>query len=180
VREGLELVDRNVRCGGVELDIVARFGGGARGRRGAELPPATYAFIEVRSRAHARLGAPELTIDGDKRARLRRGATAWLVHARLLGRVAVRFDVIAVVVHRDARASGDQPAPPRMPWRWTLPRGEQRPHGRARGPAQLELLFARPRPSPALASSGVLERDEPPTNDAPGATLRWYLGAFES
>jgi putative endonuclease len=87
LESGLEVVARNVIAGGVELDIVAR--------DSRESPP-LYIFVEVRSRADARLGHPLETIDANKRKRLIRGASAWLVQASLWERVAVRFDVIAL------------------------------------------------------------------------------------
>ena len=85
---GYELVARNVEAGGVELDIVAR---------DPCESPALFVFVEVRSRASARLGHPLETIDARKRKRLIRGATAWLMQAGLWEKVAVRFDVIAVL-----------------------------------------------------------------------------------
>ena len=81
-RRGYRIVARNVRAGGVEIDLVA-----TRGR--------LVAFVEVKTRRSARFGGPEEAVDAAKRARLVRGAAAWLRdHAR--GRRRVRFDVIAV------------------------------------------------------------------------------------
>ena len=79
-RRGYRILARNVRADGVEIDLVA-------GRAG------TVAFVEGkprRSRAH---GAGEEAVDARKRARLVRGAAAWLrEHGRFARRV--RFDVI--------------------------------------------------------------------------------------
>ena len=81
-RQGYRIVGRNVRADGVELDLVA-----ARGR--------LRVFVEVKTRGSRRLGLPEEAIDARKRARLVRGAAAWLrEHGVRAGRV--RFDVIAV------------------------------------------------------------------------------------
>ena len=81
-RQGYRIVGRNVRADGVELDLVA-----ARGR--------LRVFVEVKTRGSRRLGLPEEAIDARKRARLVRGAAAWLREHRVrAGRV--RFDVIAV------------------------------------------------------------------------------------
>jgi len=81
-RQGYRIVGRNVRADGVELDLVA-----ARGR--------LRVFVEVKTRGSRRLGLPEEAIDGRKRARLVRGAAAWMREHRVrAGRV--RFDVIAV------------------------------------------------------------------------------------
>jgi putative endonuclease len=75
---GYRVLARNVRAGGVELDLVA-----ARGP--------LVAFVEVKAR-RGRGGAEE-AVDARKRARLVRGAAAWLAgqpqrYAR------VRFDVV--------------------------------------------------------------------------------------
>ncbi|NJK31013.1 MAG: YraN family protein [Deltaproteobacteria bacterium] len=87
-RHGLELLDRNVTCGGVEIDLVFR----------EPLPEGwVCVFVEVRGRSDDRLGHPLETIDRSKRARLRRGASAYLIERGLWERVAVRFDVIAIV-----------------------------------------------------------------------------------
>ena len=81
-RQGYRIVARNVRADGVELDLVA-----ARGK--------LRVFVEVKTRGSRRLGLPEEAIDARKRARLVRGAAAWLrEHGVRAGRV--RFDVIAV------------------------------------------------------------------------------------
>ncbi len=79
-RHGYRILARNVRAGGVEMDIVAR-----RGR--------TLAFVEVKTRRSRLAGMAEEAVDARKRARLVRGAAAWLhEHPQRIGRV--RFDVI--------------------------------------------------------------------------------------
>jgi putative endonuclease len=79
-RRGYRIVDRNVRAGGVEIDLVAR-----RGR--------LVVFAEVKTRRSRALGAPEAAVDARKLARLIRAAAAWLrAHPGRAGRV--RFDVI--------------------------------------------------------------------------------------
>lgn len=83
-QRGLTILDRNVTCAGAELDVVARDG-------------ETIVFVEVRSRRHDDRGHPFETIDRRKQARLRRGATGWLVARDLFERVPVRFDAIAIV-----------------------------------------------------------------------------------
>lgn len=69
---------------GVEIDLIGRDG-------------ETIVFVEVRGRSDDRLGHPFETVDARKQARLRRGATAWLVGQQLWERVAMRFDVVALV-----------------------------------------------------------------------------------
>ena len=76
------MLARNARAGGVEIDLVV-----ARGR--------TVAFVVVKTRRSRRAGAPEEAVDARKRARLVRGATAWL-RAQPGLRARVRFDVVSV------------------------------------------------------------------------------------
>jgi putative endonuclease len=73
-----------VTAAGVEIDLIGRDG-------------ETIVFVEVRGRRDDRLGHPFETVDARKRARLRRGATGWLVANDLWERVATRFDVVAIV-----------------------------------------------------------------------------------
>ncbi len=85
---GYRVLARNVRSGGVEIDLVARRGG-------------LVVFVEVKTRRSRAFGAPEAAVDARKQARLVRGAAAWLrEHPARVGRV--RFDVIAV--ERDPRS----------------------------------------------------------------------------
>ena len=80
-RRGYRIVARNVRAGGVEIDIVARRGW-------------LVVFAEVKTRRSRALGAPETAVDARKQARLARGAAAWLrEHPGVAHRM--RFDVIA-------------------------------------------------------------------------------------
>jgi putative endonuclease len=79
-RQGFRILARNVRAGGVELDLVA-----ARG--------ALVAFVEVKARSGRSHGDGAEAVDARKRARLVRGAAAWL--AEQPRRFAsVRFDVV--------------------------------------------------------------------------------------
>lgn len=80
-RRGYRIVARNVRAGGVEIDLIAR-----RGR--------WLVFVEVKTRRGSSLGPAEQAVDARKRARLVRGAAAWL-HAYPHRAQRVRFDVIA-------------------------------------------------------------------------------------
>jgi len=80
-RRGYRIVDRNVRVGGVEVDLIAR-----RGR--------LVVFVEVKTRRSTAFGSPALAVDEAKQARLVRAAAAWL--AEHPGRVRrLRFDVVA-------------------------------------------------------------------------------------
>jgi putative endonuclease len=81
-RRGYRIVGRNVREGGVEIDLVV-----SRGR--------LLVFVEVKTRRGRRFGAPEEAVDARKRARLIRGATAW-IHNHRPAAARIRFDVVAV------------------------------------------------------------------------------------
>jgi putative endonuclease len=89
-RLGWRIVARNVRAGGVEIDLVAER---------ADL----VAFVEVKTRRTRTFGAPELAVDARKQARLVRGAAAWLHEHRGRGRRRVRFDVIVCEVEAGER-----------------------------------------------------------------------------
>lgn len=99
---GLVVCARNVTLAGAELDLIAR------PEQAVEGPP-TIVFIEVRSRADDRAGHPLETIGRAKQRRLIRAATAWLVQEDLWERVAVRFDVVAILF-------GDQEKTPKITW----------------------------------------------------------------
>ncbi|MEZ4218049.1 MAG: YraN family protein [Myxococcota bacterium] len=94
-RRGYRILARNVRAGGVELDLVARRG-------------ALVVFVEVKTRRGSRHGAPVEAVDAHKQARLARGAAAWL-HAERAGLARgcrrARFDVVACVEHADGHHS---------------------------------------------------------------------------
>ncbi len=87
-RRGYRILEQNVRAGGVELDIVA-----AR--------PRLIAFVEVKTRRGHLCGRPEEAVTAHKRARLIRGAAAWLRESAASRGSAPRFDVIACEVHAD-------------------------------------------------------------------------------
>jgi putative endonuclease len=80
---GYKILARNVRAGGVELDLVVR-----RGRR--------LVFCEVKLKRGPRFGDPLEAVDGRKRERLRRGAEAWLRANPELRGLRVSFEVAAV------------------------------------------------------------------------------------
>jgi putative endonuclease len=80
---GYRILARNVRTGGVELDLVVR-----RGRR--------LVFCEVKLKEGPRFGDPLDAVDEWKRERLRRGAEAWLLANPSLARLRVAFEVAAV------------------------------------------------------------------------------------
>jgi len=82
-RRGYRILARNVRTGGVELDLIVR-----RGRR--------LVFCEVKLKEGPRFGDPLEAVDFRKRQRLLRGAEAWLLANPQHGDLNVTFEVAAV------------------------------------------------------------------------------------
>jgi putative endonuclease len=80
-RRGYRVVERNVRVGGVEVDLIVRRG-------------MLVAFVEVKTRRSSAFGAPEEAVDERKQARIARAAAAW-VRANPGSAHQVRFDVVA-------------------------------------------------------------------------------------
>ena len=87
---GLTVLERNVRLGHDEIDVVAR--------DGEEL-----VFVEVRSRQAGGVGSPEGSVGRVKRRRLIRAAARWL-DERGHGGAECRFDVVAIVVDAEGKA----------------------------------------------------------------------------
>lgn len=86
-QRNFELLDRNFRIAGGEIDLIARV---------EEAGVPTIVFVEVRSRQQGQVGTPEATISRLKQRKIIRTATQWLVTHDLWERCAVRFDVVAV------------------------------------------------------------------------------------
>lgn len=80
---GYRILDRNVRVGRLEIDIVAQIG-------------TTIVFCEVRARSHAGFMNPEDSITPAKIKRLQAAARAWLASRRRAKQSEVRFDVASV------------------------------------------------------------------------------------
>src|SRR5436309_13652613 len=80
---GYRILARNVRAGGVELDLIVR-----RGRR--------LVFVEVKQKSGPGYGDPLEAIDGRKQERLRRGIAAWLSSHPEADRLQVAVEVVAV------------------------------------------------------------------------------------
>lgn len=79
-QQGYRILNRNVRSGGVEIDLVAR-----RGR--------LVVFVEVKARRGTGFGGALEAVDRRKQARLVAGAHAWL-RERRHAFTRARFDVI--------------------------------------------------------------------------------------
>jgi putative endonuclease len=82
-RAGWEIVDRNVRFGRGEVDLIVRRG-------------SVIAFVEVKCRRDARHGHPMEAIDRAKRREIARVARAWIRAGNLPKGVLTRFDAVAV------------------------------------------------------------------------------------
>jgi putative endonuclease len=80
---GYRILARNVRAGGVELDLIVR-----RGRQ--------LVFCEVKLKEGPRFGDPLEAVDEWKRERLRRGGQAWLLANPSLADLHVAFEFAAV------------------------------------------------------------------------------------
>jgi putative endonuclease len=84
---GIEVVRRNARLAGVEVDLVARDG-------------RVRVLVEVKLRTRSDFGGAAAAVDGRKRERLRRAALALMGE----GAGAVRVDVIAIETHAEGLA----------------------------------------------------------------------------
>lgn len=82
-RLGYTIVERNFRCHGGEVDIIARDG-------------KTLVFVEVKSRRTLAYGVPQLAVTPFKQRQISKAALTWLARHRLQESPA-RFDVVAVL-----------------------------------------------------------------------------------
>jgi len=87
VRKGLKIIERNFRCKGGEVDIIAR-------------DRKTTVFIEVKSRRTLTYGVPQLAVTEFKQRQISKAALTWLSKNRLLDAPA-RFDVIAILLENN-------------------------------------------------------------------------------
>ncbi len=86
-KHGIRVVERNFRCKGGEVDIVARDG-------------ATTVFVEVKTRRTMEYGVPQLALTPFKQRQISKAALTWLLKHRQPDSPA-RFDVIAIVLESD-------------------------------------------------------------------------------
>lgn len=87
--KGWTVLERNYRFGRREVDLIVRRGD-------------LVAFVEVKTRAGARYGAPEDAVTRLKRREIELVAQQYLVH-RALDDVDVRFDVVSILAMPDGR-----------------------------------------------------------------------------
>jgi len=86
-RNGFALVERNFRCKGGEIDIIAKDG-------------STMVFIEVKSRKTLTYGVPQLAVTPFKQRQISKAALTWLARNHKHDSHA-RFDVIAILLEND-------------------------------------------------------------------------------
>lgn len=88
---GFRILERNFRCKGGEVDIVAR---DPRDR--------SLVFVEVKTRRNLAYGVPQLAVTPFKQRQISKAALTWLAQKRLQESSA-RFDVIAILLADDGR-----------------------------------------------------------------------------
>jgi putative endonuclease len=91
VRSGWTVLDRNIRFGRREIDLVMRRG-------------TTVAFVEVKGRGGTGYGHPLEAITVRKRAEIEKVATWWVARNGTDGQE-YRFDAVAVLKRADGRCS---------------------------------------------------------------------------
>jgi putative endonuclease len=92
---GYRILERNFRCKGGEVDIIARDPGDK-----------SLVFVEVKARRGLTYGVPQLAVTPFKQRQISKAALTWLSKNRLHDTNA-RFDVIAILLHTDAAHSID-------------------------------------------------------------------------
>jgi putative endonuclease len=90
-KHGITVVERNFRCKGGEVDIVARDGD-------------TVVFVEVKTRRNLAYGVPQLAITPFKQRQISKAALTWLAKKRQHNTPA-RFDVVAILLESDVTYS---------------------------------------------------------------------------
>lgn len=94
-KRGYHILERNFRCKGGEVDIVARD------------PQDKYlVFVEVKTRRDLSYGVPQLAVNHFKQRQISKAALTWL-SKKLLHDSNARFDVIAILLDDDGRHSID-------------------------------------------------------------------------
>jgi putative endonuclease len=89
IARGYRIVERNFRCKGGEVDIIAR-----------EAGDKSLVFIEVKARRSLAYGVPQLAVTPFKQRQISKAALTWLTKNHQLDSNA-RFDVIAILLHSD-------------------------------------------------------------------------------
>jgi putative endonuclease len=92
---GYRILERNFRCKGGEVDIIARDPGDR-----------SLVFIEVKARRGLSYGVPQLAVTPFKQRQISKAALTWLAKNRLHDQNA-RFDVLAILLHTDGQHAID-------------------------------------------------------------------------
>jgi len=87
-QQGYKILERNYETSLGEIDLIARQG-------------KVLVFIEVKTRKNERFGAPQDAVNPAKQNKYRRLADYYLKQKRL-GEVLVRFDVVGIIIGKDA------------------------------------------------------------------------------
>jgi putative endonuclease len=95
IARGFRILERNFRCKGGEVDIIARDPGDK-----------SLAFIEVKTRRGHSYGVPQLAVTPFKQRQISKAALTWLGKNSLHDTNA-RFDVIAILLHTDSQHAVD-------------------------------------------------------------------------
>ena len=95
--QGLQLVARNYRCRGGEIDLVMLHHG-------------CLVFVEVRYRQSARFLTPALTVDLHKQRKILHTAAMFLARHSRFAQHTVRFDVVALTGAKQRRSQWLQDA----------------------------------------------------------------------
>ncbi|MDD2367372.1 MAG: YraN family protein [Desulfuromonadaceae bacterium] len=93
---GYLVLERNFRCKGGEVDIIAR-----------DPEDKSLVFVEVKTRRGVSYGVPQLAVNAFKQRQISKAALTWLGKQRLHDTNA-RFDVIAILLHIDNHHSIEQ------------------------------------------------------------------------
>lgn len=93
ISRGYRVLERNFRCKGGEVDIVAR-----------DQQDKSLVFVEVKTRRGLSYGVPQLAVTPFKQRQISKAALSWLSRNHLHDSNA-RFDVIAILLHTDATHS---------------------------------------------------------------------------
>ncbi len=88
IAKGYAIVERNYRCKGGEVDIVAKEG-------------RTLVFVEVKTRRSLSFGVPQLAVTPFKQRQIMKAALTWLAKHRLHD-AAARFDVVAITLRNNS------------------------------------------------------------------------------
>jgi putative endonuclease len=91
VSRGYRILERNFRCKGGEVDIVAR-----------DPKDKSLVFVEVKTRRGISYGVPQLAVTPFKQRQISKASLTWLSKNRLHDSNA-RFDVIAILLSDDGQ-----------------------------------------------------------------------------